>query len=539
MPYACIYVPDFAVEAALRTDPQSAALRQQPVAVLDGAPLLVRVACANGMARMAGIEPGLSRLQAEACPGVLLRRRVPLQEEAAHAALVDCARSFSPRVEATTQDTIVADLDGLESLFGAPAILARDLARRVGAAGMEANVAVAANPDAAILAARGFTGVTIIAPGTEAERLGALSIDVLTTGDAGDTQQLLEVFDRWGVRNLRALSLLPAVPLVERLGQRGLHLQKQARGEVVRTIVPVDEQLSFHESFEFEDAVELLEPLAFILARLLECICVRLTARALATNELRLTCGLEPHRDMQLRGTQDQKMTRRDEAAAEESHAVLRLPVPMNDAAIFLKLLQLELRAHPPCAPVKRLRLAVEAVPPRASQTGLFLPAMPQPEVLELTLARLARVVQTDAAEPPEARIGSPQLLDTHRPEGFRMTRFTPPAPDHFPNHFSDHVAPGPIARELPVTALRICRPPVELRVELKNEAPARLWMAGKTLSVITAAGPWRGSGEWWAAAWTREEWDVSLQLEKNRAALWRLFRDPATGKWFKHAEYD
>ena len=160
MPFACIFVPDFPVEAVVRAEPP---LREQAVAVLAGKPPLVRVFAANEKARDCGVEPGMTKLQAEASsPRVALRFRSPLEEAAAHAALLDGAQSFSPRVEDTAADTVILDLTGLERLFGATAGIARDLARRVSELGLEANVAVAANPDAAMHAARGFPGVTVI-----------------------------------------------------------------------------------------------------------------------------------------------------------------------------------------------------------------------------------------------------------------------------------------------------------------------------------------------------------------------------------------
>src|SRR5208283_1433425 len=71
----------------------------------------------------------------------------------------------------------------------------------------------------------------------------------------------------------------------------------------------------------------------------------------------------------------------------------LRLPLPMLDAKLFLKLLQLDLNAHPPGAPIVRIHLAAEAARPRSAQGGLFLPPSPEPEKLELTLARIAGLV--------------------------------------------------------------------------------------------------------------------------------------------------
>src|SRR5229473_3366694 len=176
MPFACIFVPDFPVEALLRAEPE---LRSQAVAVLEGKAPLQKVFAVNETARRAGVEPGMTKLQVETCAGLVLRARSPLQEKAAHAALLDCAQSFSPRVEDTACDTLLLDLAGLESLFGPLAKIARDVARRASDLGIEASVAVAWDPNTALLAARGFCGVTVIPKGKEVDRIGGLSLDVL------------------------------------------------------------------------------------------------------------------------------------------------------------------------------------------------------------------------------------------------------------------------------------------------------------------------------------------------------------------------
>ncbi|MFI5087059.1 MAG: hypothetical protein ACHP7I_01590 [Terriglobales bacterium] len=71
----------------------------------------------------------------------------------------------------------------------------------------------------------------------------------------------------------------------------------------------------------------------------------------------------------------------------------LRLPVPMLDAKVFLKLLQLDLQAHPPQAPVTKVWLRAEPAEPRRAQNGLFVPEAPEAEKLSVTLARIERVV--------------------------------------------------------------------------------------------------------------------------------------------------
>src|SRR6516164_1237203 len=107
MPFACIFVPDFPVEAILRAEPE---LRAQPVAVLEGKSPLQKVFATNANARAISIDAGMTKIQVEPWTELILRPRSALQETAAHAALLDCAQSFSPRVEETAPDTVLLDL---------------------------------------------------------------------------------------------------------------------------------------------------------------------------------------------------------------------------------------------------------------------------------------------------------------------------------------------------------------------------------------------------------------------------------------------
>src|SRR5262252_891245 len=96
----------------------------------------------------------------------------------------------------------------------------------------------------------------------------------------------------------------------------------------------------------------------------------------------------------------------------------ITLPVPMRDPRTLLRLLLFDIEAHPPAAAITAVTITAEPVKPRASQTGLFIPLAPEPEKLEITLARLAKLVGAE-------NVGSPELLDTHRPDAFRVKRFS------------------------------------------------------------------------------------------------------------------
>jgi protein ImuB len=560
--FACIFIPDFSVQAILRFEPE---LRACPVAVLSGRPPLEKVMALNERARQTGVEVGSTRSQLEAWENLVLRVRSEAQETSAHAALLDCAQSFSPEVEDTSPGTVLLNLAGLEPLLGPVAKIARDLAQHVSQMGLEANLAVAANPDAALLAARGFSGITLIPEGREAEQLGDLAVDVLlesfsssSSSDGKEAARWVEIFDRWGIRKLRALAALPEVPVSERLGQQGIYLQKLARGAALRNLLVLEPRLIFDESVELEYPIVLLEPLAFLLNRMLEQVCARLRARALAVQELRL--------DLQLAVTQPQP----DDCASSTRTSTrtftraftrtLRLPTSMLDAKVFLKLLQLDLQAHPPGAPIVKIHLSADPARPRALQSGLFLPAFPEPEKLELTLARIAGVVG-------EGRVGSVELLDTHREGAFAVRHFAPTesAPTESKAKYkakqagyrkkemsmSENVSACPIEEKLEdnaqekmgaVIALRLFRPPLGANVSLLEAKPVRLRcheredIAGE---IVWTAGPWRSCGDWSEQeGWSREEWDIAMPAETG-LVLYRLVQDKLSGNWFVEGMYD
>src|SRR5580692_2510006 len=529
MPFACIYVPNFPVAAALRAEPE---LRARAVAILEGKPPLETILAVNEKAAGMGIAPGMTKAQAELCAELALRPRSALQESAAHAALLDCAQSFSPCVEDTACDTALLDLAGMESLLGSLPEISRAIYSRAAVLGLEANVAVASNPDAAVLAARGFSGITVIPAGKEAEQLGLLPTKVLFGKERtkeqieGDEKKaaarLLETLDRWGIRDLCGLAALPEISLSERLGQEGLRLQQLARGAASRTLVPVESPPIFEESIELEHPIVLLEPLAFLLNRLLEQICARLGFRALATQELRLTLELENFSPFHQRSSVNFVRT-------------LRLPLPMLDTKVFLKLLQLDLNAHPPGAPIIKIHLAAEPARPRVGQAGLFLPPSPEPEKLEVTLARIAGMVG-------ENKVGALEMLDTHHPEGFRMRRFVAEAP----RKSEREKTPGTAEQHSTVTALRRFRPPRRVHVTLENGQPTYLVCQKKEVlgDVLWRAGPWRFSGDWWEReAWSRDEWDLALQNNALRngedISFCRLVHDLLGGGWFVEGMYD
>ncbi|MCU1243899.1 MAG: hypothetical protein JWO71_4625 [Candidatus Acidoferrum typicum] len=534
MGFACVYIADFLVQAVVRGQ---RALREGPLALLGGAPPLWSVVAANPAAFEAGIQLGMTKAQVAQFGNVQICMRSEVQEKAAHAALLDAAWSVSPRVEDAALDTIVLDLQGLASLFGSDENIARELAQRVAAIGLAARVAVAENIEVAIHAARGFTGITIIPPGEERQRLGALPVGVLTT-----EVETLEIVERWGVETLQALAALPVLQLSERLGQEGVRLSELARGVRQRSLVLAQASSRFAEEMELDDAVEELEPLSFLLGRLLDQLCARLEARALAVRAVRIRFELQPSFEKDFQTLKEDVRTK---PSAKQYEKMLTLPVPMRNGKTLLKLLRLQLQSNPPAAPIQKIYMTADAAAPRVAQNGLFVPCGPDPEKLEVTIARLGKLVG-------EGNLGCAELVDSHRPESFRMKRFVVANEQNKRRGKCESKLKETSKSRATMTGFRVMRPAQAVRVEMREEQPARVYWRGMRGEVVAASGPWRSSGDWWQEdAWHQHEWDLAIAFpaaQKGNAqkrgewpeqGLYRIYYDELRQEWFLRGMYD
>jgi len=607
MAFASIFIPHFLLQAVVRAEPQ---LRGRAVAIVEGAAPVWSVVAFNEAAGRAGIALGMTKSQVQQFCGIAIRHRSPVLEKAAHAAVLDLGWSVSPHVEETSADTAVLDLAGLNSLLGPDEKIAQQLAASAANLGLTVQIAVSSKIEAATVAARGFSGITLIPQDAEAEVLGRLPVNALSP-----SLELLETFERWGVRTCAALAALPVLQLSERLGQEGVRLHELARGKSERAMVLAEPALHFEEEMELEDAVEELEPLSFLLGRLLGQLCARLDARSLAACAIRVRFELDPAFEAGAVQRQHKSQPQSAQgktgehgenrlAAAEKLPAkatadpsppfannatgfgmtgqrvpgnsgsrnvdpggnqnktyerALTLPVPMRDSKTLLNLLRLHLQADPPRAPIMKIVLAGDAARPRVAQGGLFLPSSPDPEKLELTIARLGNVVG-------DANVGSPELLDTHRPGEFRMRRFV--SPQDAPK--TQHSERNPVSQRresiLSQMRFRVFRPAPPARVELREGCPVRVRFQGMDGRVVAASGPWRSSGDWWREdGWQNDEWDLEIvfastpetwmqvipdfnaperiadSAAKNTAqrGFYRLFFDAIRKEWFVRGAYD
>jgi protein ImuB len=534
---------------------------------------------------------GSSRCPCYACVFVPPVTGQPVSEPSR---LLEIAQGFSPRYERQRDDLISIDVTGLERFIGSRVrrftgaqvcggrepvnpsarepewrAIGEELMRAADAKGMRAHVALARTRMAALILAHARPGVTIVAPGEETAALVTVPIAVLTrvadcvipsrqTTRSGthdlDGPGIITLFTQWALRTLGELAALPADDLTARIGPQASVWQAIARGEDVRPLVPTEPEERFAGSLELEWPIDGLEPLSFVLTRLLEPLSTQLERRDRGAAVLHVTL------DLVTRGVHARR---------------LELPSPIRDVRTLRTLALLDIEAHPPAAAIDRITVVIDPTPGRIVQHTLFTRALPTPEQLSTLLARLGAVMGQD-------RIGAPALVDTYRPGAFVMRPF---ATEHRPQ--SAVASPQPaVPGSSPASALRRCRQPVPARVIVKAGQPVRVTSDRRGYpggSVVAAAGPWRTSGDWWEDSgragkageadkaggagrsggageqgemgkgnqnafaylphqtyppclpWKRTEWDVSL----SDGAMYRVFHDELHDGWFIDGIFD
>jgi protein ImuB len=507
--YLCACVAEFPAQALLRlrTDWQTGA-----VVVLDGQPPQEWICAMNRLAAQRGAALGMTRLEAESISGLRLLKRSAANEAAARKVFLECAARFSPRIEdASSCDTnadsvhtgtthaLVLDIAGTERLFGPPQQLAERLRDELAEAGFRASIAISANYDAARIKTAAICGIAVIPEGAEAAALARLPIAMLELDE-----ERAATFALWGIATLGELTVLPEAELVARLGPEARRWHALARGAAEHAFVPIEPAFALEEFCEFETPVEQIDSLLFVGARMIDCLVARAAGHALALARLSAEMRLE----------------------GGALHSIeLRPALPSTDRKLLLKLLQLEISAHPPRAAVTALSLRAEAGHTSKVQLGLFTPQTPEPSRLDVTLARLRAMVGGD-------RVGSPALEDTHRADGFHMEGFAIVGERNA--RIEEHTR----------MALRRVRPARTVRVVFRDAKPAIFRDEARSYEIAAAYGPWRTSGCWWAlrspdGAWDTEEWDVLAAAHDGAPVACLLTCDRTCNAWRLEAFYD
>ncbi len=514
--------------------------------------------------------------------------------------LSSVADDMTPRWERLSRHDLVLDVSGLQRLLGGPEQVAAAARTLAADRGLDVHVAIApawsaaltlaaAGVQALVPAARGSGGAAAALAPLPIEALAALpGVDlaletparVRRLGGAGNYRlsagvglvagpasrvsrddvphdveeavplrmppgrpwpDVLATCTRWGIATCGDFARLPPADLQARLGERGLWLQRLAAGIDPRPLRAQPPDEAFAEAFDLEWPIDGLEPLSFVLGRVLDPLCDRLAARDRAAAVVRIVLHLTDR---------------------QEHRRAIELPVPVREARVLRTLLLLDLEAHPPHAAIDRVAVVVDPVPGRIVQFSLLRKALPSDDRLASLLARLTALMG-------EGRSGAPALVDSHRPGDVAVVPFTPSGSE------GGDTGPAAWLAALGMTATREAgrareherepahegwldtagyhvrrlrqpwpvevvtgggRTPRAIRFGIRSRDTT--WRDG---AIVQAAGPWRSSGAWWQpaterdGAWDRDEWDIALE----HGAAYRVFQDRATGEWWVEGEID
>jgi protein ImuB len=285
------------------------------------------------------------------------------------------------------------------------------------------------------------------------------------------------------------------------MGQEGRRLRQLARGESPHFFQPVEPPFALEERIELDSPVELLDSLMFVAGVMLEQLILRASSRIVALASVTITLTLE----------------------GDATHIrAVRPALPNNDRQLWLKLLHLDLEAHPPQAAILSLTLTAEPGHTSKVQLGLFSPQLPEPGRLDITLARIAKIVG-------EGNVGRPVLQDTHHPQGFRLEPFAVPSDE-----------PRDVPARSTSAVLRALRPPESVQLTLNKQTPERFRFRQENYVVERAFGPWATRGEWWnSGIWVREQWDLVARGDNGSVLYGCLTRDVMLNRWRMVGLYD
>ena len=285
-------------------------------------------------------------------------------------------------------------IDGLGPLWGAEPVLAERLVHAVTAAlpgEVRPRVGIAGTHFVATIAAMAAEPAAplIVPAGDEAAFLADRPSGLLTT-DLDVRARLT----RFGLRRIGQVAELPMSALIARFGEEGGRLHARARGQETEPFRARRATKRLALALPIEPPVEDLEPLRFVLHRLVAGLTAQLSARGLAADRALLALEL----DLAFAPTGTEPRIEVEQ----------RFPEPTADAEAVERLLFARLERDPPVAAVQRLELELRGTTPAAGQQlPLFVPQAARTARLDWQLARLALTYGEDRVR--RVAIGDPE----------------------------------------------------------------------------------------------------------------------------------
>ena len=533
---ACVRIPQLALQVALReryplyqrqriaavlvaTQDRTESPKQLPrrprAATADHT--LLTVVAANENALECGVRLGTSLAAARgSCSELLALREAPEQTTHALNALADALGQFGPTVSIAAPDALFIDTTGVIPRTSTGTQRTRHYGVDVSVHAildvlrdqeLQGVAAIASTPFAALAlvsdAARRRPDLNPSpAPAHETKEIERLGLNAV-----GLPQKAFHALHIVGIRTVGAFMALPGSSIARRFGQHAYSLWRQAHGLEHRALPPYTLEETIQEQTRCDDAIQGVEPLCFIIKRLLDRAFSRLEGRGQGIETLSLECALDTAYQLPPSGLEQLSLPMQlphSERSGRTYETSISLGHPKRDTALWLQLIRSRLQRQAPNAPVTAICLRVkqaDMLPPK--QLELF--GDPEPlETIDVTVARLAATLGITHF--------TPCLREDYRPErAWEMTSM----------HTAQHAAappPGP-------RPTRLLRAPKPLEYpETQGEPPGAL------------EGPERLVTGWWDNdPIARDYWVISDRWGRRS---W-IFREIASSRWFLHGYFD
>ncbi|MBI3184838.1 MAG: DNA polymerase Y family protein [Myxococcales bacterium] len=496
-----LHLPRFPVQRRVVETPS---LSKKPLALVEDARGVRRVAFASAAALKLGVRPGMTLASARALtPELAAFDFSPQAERAALLSMGEALLAIAPAFELSAPDGLWLDASAA-ALCGGEEGLCRRALEICSAFGYRARAALASQRFTARAMARyGERPIEVVEVYESAMALSSLPLAALEEDDSSPLASL-------GLTTLGEAAALPLGAVVARLGAQGLRALRLSRGEDDTPFTAEALPERIEERISLDWPAEALEPLLFALKTVLDRLGARLAGRKRAAVRLVLTLRLDP---------------------AGEAELPLSLARPSAQPKLLLDLARHQLSDLTLDKPIGALWVRVEEHCEDPGQQLTLGDGPTGDAALEVVLSRLCTALGQES-------LFSARLLDRHRPEGgFAPGAFRPP---ERPSGLAAE-ALGPLAPP-PDGEASLARPPrlfpraAELQAELGEQGQilsARL--LGKRRRVLAMAGPERLCGEWWTdSPFVRDYYQVHLE---GIGPVW-LYRD-GDGRFYLQGMFD
>lgn len=363
-----------------------------------------------------GVRVGMSVVEARARSAELeVREERPAEELRLLTGAAEVLLGFSPDVEIAEPDVLLVDIGPclrlLGDRYGSEAEILGAMVAQLEAVGHRVAAALADDADTARTMAlhvalrerahkkKGPVAWPIAAVGQGAQAIAALPLAAIAWTDlredpqakrAQKLQSTRATLELLGVRTAGHLASFPADQVASRFQEAGVLLMERARAAHVRPLVRFTPAPDLIESIEPPGPMEDLEPILFLLKRLLDRLEARLCSRGLSASALELRFRVEPSRKTE----RLKVLLARPSRSAQTFHRLCRERV---SGALAGAVVSVEVEV-------------IDPVPEHGAQLDLFTAHAQRIEKVEELVARLQ-------ASLGEESVFSVELTDTHRPE--------------------------------------------------------------------------------------------------------------------------